>query len=111
MRQLPENQQTEARKLEVQANVPLDALYKCWHMYPRLDHGYYVADLITEMLGGGGSSRLYPGPGKRKKIIQPILNAIILVRLMQVCCTIEGKLVKGVKMEDAEKAIKKNWKS
>ena len=36
----------------------------------RLDHGYYVADLITEMMGGGGSSRLYQSTGKRKKIIQ-----------------------------------------
>jgi hypothetical protein len=24
------------------ADVPLDALYKCWHIYPRLDQRYYV---------------------------------------------------------------------
>ena len=37
-RNLPqEPEQTAARKLEVKADVPLDALYKCWHIYPRLD--------------------------------------------------------------------------
>ena len=34
VRALPEEPaQTAARKLEVHADVPLDALYKCWHIY------------------------------------------------------------------------------
>src|SRR5437763_8160977 len=58
VRHLPvEPLQSTARKLDVHADVPLDALYKTWHMGARLDKGYYVADLITEVLGGGGSSR------------------------------------------------------
>ena len=40
VRQLPaEPRQTTARKLEVHADVPLDALYKCWHM----GHGWIKA--------------------------------------------------------------------
>lgn len=105
VRQLPvEPQQTTARKLEVHADVPLDALYKCWHMGARLDKGYYIADLITEVLGGGGSSRLYQALVKEKRLFSNIechhqgtVDAGLL--------TIEGKLVKGVKMEEAEKAI------
>ena len=59
-RNLPqEPTQTEERKLEVKADVPLDAFYKCWHIYPRTDKRYYIADLITEILSGGGSSRLF----------------------------------------------------
>jgi predicted Zn-dependent peptidase len=104
-RNLPsEPAQTTAKKLEVFANVPLDALYKCWHIYPRLDHRYYVSDLITEILGGGGSSRLYQALVKEKQLFSNIecyhfgtLDAGLLA--------IEGKLVKGVKMEDAEAAI------
>ena len=47
-RQLPnEPAQTSARKLEVHADVPLDAFYKAWHMGGRLDNSYYPADLIT----------------------------------------------------------------
>jgi zinc protease len=104
-RHLPEEpKQSKAKKLEVHAEVPLDALYKCWHIYPRMDHRYYVSDLITEILGGGGSSRLFQSLIKEKKLFSNIecyhfgtSDAGLL--------TIEGKLVKGVKMEDAETAI------
>ena len=105
IRKLPqEPPQTEARKLEVKAEVPLDAFYKCWHIYPRNDKRYYIADLITEILSGGGSSRLFQSLVKEKKIFSAVecyhsgsLDAGTLV--------IEGKLVKGIKMEDAEKAV------
>jgi zinc protease len=105
VRQLPnEPEQTVGRRLEVFADVPLDALYKTWHMKSRLDSGYYIADLITEILGGGASSRLYQALVKEKQLFSNIecyhfgtVDAGLL--------TIEGKLVKGVKMEAAEKAI------
>lgn len=104
-RNLPvEPEQTEPRKLDVTANVPLDAFYKCWHIYPRLDKRYYIADLITEILSGGGSSRLFQSLVKEKQLFSNIecyhfgtLDAGLLA--------IEGKLVKGVKMEDAEAAV------
>jgi len=105
IRQLPqEPPQTEARKLEIKAEVPLDAFYKCWHIYPRSDKRYYIADLITEVLSGGGSSRLFQSLIKEKKLFSAVecyhagsLDAGTLV--------IEGKLVKGIKMEDAENAV------
>ena len=105
IRNLPqEPTQTEARKLEIKAEVPLDAFYKCWHIYPRNDKRYYIADLITEVLSGGGSSRLFQSLVKEKKLFSAVecyhtgsLDAGTLV--------IEGKLVKGIKMEDAEKAV------
>lgn len=104
-RQLPaEPKQTTPRKLEVHADVPLDALYKCWHMYSRLDPRYYAADLITEILGGGGSSRLYQTLVKEKKLFSNIEcyhHGTVDAGLL----TIEGKLVKGVKMEEAEAAL------
>jgi zinc protease len=104
-RNLPqEPPQAQAKKLEVNANVPLDALYKTWHIFPRMDHRYYVSDLITEILSGGGSSRLFQSLVKEKKLFSNIecyhfgtVDAGLLA--------IEGKLVKGVKMEDAEAAI------
>ena len=99
-----EPEQTTPEKLEVRAKVPLDAFYKCWHIYPRLDKRYYIADLITEILSGGGSSRLFQTLVKEKKLFSNIecyhfgtIDAGLL--------TIEGKLVKGVKMEDAEAAV------
>ena len=104
-RNLPqEPQQSEERKMQVKAKVPLDALYKCWHIYPRLDRKYYITDLITDILSGGGSSRLFQSLVKEKKLFSNIecyhwgsLDAGLLA--------IEGKLVKGIKTETAEKAI------
>jgi predicted Zn-dependent peptidase len=104
-RSLPaEPEQNAARKLEVHADVPLDAFYKCWHIYSRLDARYYIADLITEILSGGGSSRLYQALVKEQKLFSNIechhfgtVDAGLLA--------IEGKLVKGIEIEDAEKAV------
>jgi predicted Zn-dependent peptidase len=105
LRQLPEEpKQSKAKKLEVQAEVPLDALYKCWHIYPRMDHRYYVSDLITEILGGGGSSRLFQSLVKEKKLFSNI-ECYHFGTTDPGLLTIEGKLVKGVKIEDAEAAI------
>jgi zinc protease len=104
-RNLPqEPEQTEERKLEVKANVPLDAFYKCWHMPGRLDRRYYIIELLTDILSGGGSSRLYQSLVKEKQLFSNIEchhfgstdNGLVVI---------EGKLVKGVKMEEAEKAV------
>jgi len=104
-RRLPiEPVQKAPRSLEVKANVPIDALYKCWHICSRLDDRYYVTDLITEILSGGGSSRLFQALVKEKQLFSNIdcshsgsTDAGLL--------SIEGKLVKGVNMKDAEAAL------
>jgi len=105
----PEPEQREARSLKLEADVPLDAFYKCWHIYPRLDKKYYIVDLISDILSGGGSSRLFHSLVKEKKLFSTIdcyhsdsLDAGMLV--------IEGKLVKGVQMEAAEKAVEDELK-
>lgn len=105
VRDLPvEPKQQEARKMVIKADVPLDALYKCYPMASRTDKGYYVADLITEVLGGGASSRLHQSLIKEKKLFSQIecyhtgSNDPGLV-------VIEGKLIKGVTMEAADVAV------
>ncbi|WP_291908508.1 pitrilysin family protein [Chitinophaga sp. CB10] len=104
-RNLPvEPEQTEAHKLEVKANVPLDAIYKCYHMQARSDKRYYAADLISDILSGGGSSRLHQVLVKEKKLFSNI-DCYHFGSIDAGLLTIEGKLVKGVKMKDAEKAI------
>ncbi len=105
IRKLPqEPAQKQARKLEVKAEVPLDALYKAYHMASRNEDGYYFAELITEVLGGGSSSRLHQSLVKEKKLFSHIechqtgsVDAGLLV--------IEGRLIKGVDMMEADKAI------
>ena len=104
-RQLPvEPKQNGARILEVKAKVPLNALYKTWHIYSRLDQRYYTTDLIGDILGGGGSSRLYQALVKEKQLFSNI-DCSHLGTNDAGLLSIEGKLVKGVDMMEADKAI------
>ena len=104
-RSLPrEPEQTEERKQEIKTNVPLDALYKCWHMPPRLDRRYYITDLITDILSGGGSSRLYQALVKEKQLFSNV-ECYHWGSIDEGLLAIEGKLVKGIKIEEAEKAV------
>src|SRR6185312_9521820 len=96
--------QKAAHKLEVKASVPLDALYKCYHMPGRGEKDYYAVDLISDILGGGASSRLHQVLVKEKKLFSNI-DCYHFGTLDAGLLTIEGKLVKGVKMKDAEKAV------
>jgi len=99
-----EPQQNNAKFLELQANVPLDAIIKTWHIDARLTKGYYAADLITEIFGGGASSRLYNSLVKNKKLFSSI-NCYHFGSIDPGLLTIEGKLIKGIKMQEAENAI------
>ena len=104
-RNLPvEPKQLAPRSADVKANVPLDALYKCWHIYPRIDSRYYIVDLMTEIMSGGGSSRLVQSLVKEKKLFSNI-ECYHLGSTDTGLLTIEGKLVKGVSMKDAEDAV------
>jgi zinc protease len=105
LRNLPkEPRQTQARFLDVEANVPLDAFFKSWHMASRLDKEYYATDLLGDILSGGGSSRLYQALVKQKQLFSNI-DCHHMGSTDAGLLTIEGKLVKGVKMEDAESAV------
>jgi zinc protease len=104
-RNLPiEPKQTAARRQIVHANVPVNAFYKCWHIYARLDNRYYIADLITEIMSGGGSSRLFQALVKDKQIFSSI-DCYHMGTLDAGLLTISGKLVEGILPEDAEALI------
>ncbi len=104
-RNLPvEPQQAEARRLTVHRNVPMDAIYKTWHMCARRDDDYYATDLLTDILGGGASSRLYQSLVKEQQLFANI-NCYHFGSLDKGLLTIEGQLIKGVDMQKAEDAI------
>jgi predicted Zn-dependent peptidase len=105
LRNLPaEPVQTAPRMMEVVTGVPLDALYKCWHMSSRTDSRYYATDLISDILSGGGSSRLFQSLVKEKQLFSNI-DCYHFGSTDAGLLTIEGKLVKGVDIKVAEKAI------
>jgi len=96
--------QQEERRMTVKRNVPMDAIYKTWHMSSRFEQDYYATDLLTDILGGGASSRLYQALVKEKQLFAQI-NCYHFGSLDKGLFTIEGQLVKGVEMKHAEDAI------
>ena len=61
-------------------------------------------DLITDLLSGGGSSRLFQSLVKERQLFSNI-ECHHFGSTDEGLLAIEGKLVKGVKMQDAEKAV------
>ena len=105
VRNLPkEPVQEKMRSMDVRADVPLDMLMMTWHMGGRFDEGYHATDLITEVLGGGTSARLYEQLIKVKQIFSSI-DCYHFGTVDPGLLVIEGKLVKGISMTVAEKAV------
>ncbi len=105
VRQLPaEVTQTEARHEEVSAKVPLDALYKVWHMPGRFQPGYHTADLLSDMLGRGKSSRLYQRLLRDTPLFSNI-GAYNTASLDPGLLIVQGTLNEGVSLEEADAAV------
>lgn len=105
LRSLPiEPIQTVSRQTEVFADVPANALIMAWHMDARLEQGYYAADLITEILGGGNSSRLYQALVKEQKIFSA-LEVHHFGSTDKGVLALESRLVDGVSHEKARAAL------
>lgn len=105
VRNLPqEPTQTESRFKEIKAKVPLDAIYKAWHIADRLSPGYYYADIITEILGNGNASRLFQKLVKEKQLFSQI-SCYHTGSLDPGLLVITGKLIKGITLEEANAAI------
>lgn len=104
-RNLPvEPAQQEERVLEVERNVPANAIYKAWHMCSRTDPDYYAADLLSDILGNGNSSRFYNELVKNRKLFSS-LDAYIMGSFDNGLFVVSGKIANGIPMKDAENAI------
>ena len=105
MRNLPvEPPQSTARQEEVRSKVPLNAIYKAFHMPERMDAAYYAADLLSDILSRGNSSRLYRKLLKEQKLFSDI-NAYHLGSIDPGLMVVEGKLAPDLSMEAADEAI------
>jgi len=104
-RNLPQEAvQQEERRMTVHRKVPMDAIYKTWHMCGRRDDDYYATDLLADILGGGASSRLYQTLVKEQQLFVNV-SCYHFGSFDAGLITIEGQLVKGVDMKTAEDAI------
>ena len=106
LRNLPiEPQQTEARFLSVQRDVPSDAIHKAYHMVERNSPRYYTQDLLSDVLGRGTSSQLYTSLVKGSELFTEI-NAFVTGSYDAGLFVVSGKLKDGVSCEQADEAIR-----
>jgi zinc protease len=104
-RDLPqEPEQHDARRDTVTAKVPLNDVYIAFQMGARLDKSYYAAELISDILSRGNSSRLYRNLVKEKQLFSEV-HAYMTGSLDKGMFVFEGKPTENVSIETAEAAI------
>ena len=104
-RNLPkEPLQTEERRLVVERNVPVDALYMAFHKCDRKHPDYHTFDLMSDILCNGRSSRLIQHLIQQKQVFSSI-DAYISGSIDDGLIQIGGKPAPGVSLEEAEAAV------
>ena len=107
VRSLPtEPLQKEERVLEVERDVPLNALYYAYHMPAKNDDDYYAVDLLSDVLSRGDSSRFYERLLKKTSLFAEV-DAFVTGDTETGLFIISAKLSEGVTYEEAEALINK----
>jgi zinc protease len=104
-RDLPaEPRQKGKRFLELDAKVPASAFYKAYHMPGRFHDDYYTADLLSDILSRGQSSRLYQKLVKEKEIFTSI-SSFVMGTIDPGLLVINGRVKNGIRLADAENEV------
>lgn len=104
-RTLPqEPEQTEERRLTVERDVPLDALYMAFRMCGRGEADYYAFDALSDILSNGRSSRLTRHLVQERKLFSNI-DAYVSGSRDAGLLYINGKPSSGTTLEEAEAAV------
>jgi len=106
-RQLPiEPEQKEERRLTVERNVPVDALYMTYRMCERRHPDYYAFDILSDILCNGSSSRLIRRLVKERQLFTS-LDCYISGSMDEGLFYIMGKIAPNATIEQGEEAIRK----
>ena len=105
-----EPRQTEPRSLSLNRDVPSNALYLAYHAPARLDPDLRAADLVSDILSNGRSSRLYNRLVKDKSLFTEI-DAFITGDVDPGLFLVAGKLCDGVAFDAAIGAVEEELDS
>jgi len=100
----PEPAQETMRELELERDVPSNALYMAFRMGNRTSDDHYLGDLCSDVLAGSKSSRLYERFILKERLFTSI-SAYITGGLEDGLFIINGHLSEGVSFEKAENVI------
>ncbi len=105
LRTLPkEPRQMEARTLWVEREVPVDVIYKAFHMCARTHKDFFASDLLSDILSRGNSSRLYNQLVKDQKLFSDI-DAFCGGDSDPGLFYFAGKVAPDISIEEADKGI------
>ena len=99
-----EPEQPEPRYLTLRRKVPASVIYKAWHICGRNESDFMALDLLTDLLSGGESGRLYENLVREKKLFSDV-NAYLSGDIDPGLMIIYGRLMEGTEMAEAERAI------
>lgn len=99
-----EPEQTSARRTEVRRDVPATQITIAFHMGDRLSPGYYVCDVISDILAGGTSARLYRELVKKRALFSAV-NSYISGDVDAGMFVLTGQLLPGVESREGEAAF------
>ena len=97
--------QTQARRQEVERDVPASTVTVAYHMCARTEADFYTADLVSDLLSGGDSGRLYTHLVKERGLLSSV-NAYITGDVDPGLFVFTGQLLPGVTPEAAEAAFR-----
>lgn len=103
---LTEPEQLAFRHGTMTVDAPVEMIYLAFHMPDRLHENFHASDYITDILGGGKSSRLYQRLVKEKELFLGI-DSYITGNTDPGLLIVEGRLAKGTTHEQAQAEI---WK-
>lgn len=99
-----ETPQSEKREETVRKNVPAAAIYRAYRIPGRTNKAYYAADMITDLLSHGKSSRLYQRLVREQKLASRA-SAYSWGLFDEGAISIEARLAPGVTTEQFDAAL------
>lgn len=96
--------QREARRLEVERDVPATALSIAFHIGGRTSPSFFAGDLVSDLLAGGDSGRLYQHLVKERKLFASV-NAYVTGDVDPGLFVFTGQLLPTTTPAQAEAAI------
>ena len=96
--------QSEARRLEVERDVPATTITIAFHIGDRLSRDFYIGDIASDILAGGDSARLYERLIKQRRLFGSV-NAYISGDVDCGSFTFTAQLLPETTEEQAEAAL------
>ena len=99
-----EPKQCEARRLEVEREVPATDITIAFHMGDRMSRDFFLGDLTSDLLAGGESARLVNRLIKERGLFSSV-NAYITGSINAGLFVIKGRLMPETSEQEAEEAL------